>query len=133
VARIRQASVARDDFYGNGLRSASGPGSASKKIGKPTDKTEWGMNSLPPSTPLQPAEQHHQLPAGILQPPFFDPSATNYGGAGAVIGHEMTHGFDDQGCKFDGDGNLRLVDCRRWRRVRQARCLHANEYSARRR
>ena len=68
------------------------------------------------------------FPAGILQPPFFDPQrdmAMNYGGIGAVIGHEMTHGFDDQGRKFDADGNLRdWWTAAGRRRVREARRLH---------
>jgi predicted metalloendopeptidase len=79
------------------------------KIGKPVDRGEWQM--IPPTVNAyyDPAMNEIVFPAGILQPPFFDAKAddaVNYGGIGAVIGHEMTHGFDDQGRKFDAEGNL---------------------------
>ena len=80
------------------------------KIGKPTDKSEWTMSTPTVNAFYSPQNNSINFPAGILQTPFFDPRrdmAINYGGVGAVIGHEMTHGFDDQGRKFDGDGNLR--------------------------
>jgi putative endopeptidase len=81
-----------------------------KKIGKPVDRTEWGMT--PPTVNAYYNSHMNEIvfPAGILQPPFFHPKAddaVNYGGMGAVIGHEMTHGFDDQGRQFDAAGNLR--------------------------
>ncbi len=80
------------------------------KIGKPVDRTEWGMT--PPTVNAYYSAQMNEIvfPAGILQPPFYDPNAddaVNYGAMGAVIGHEMTHGFDDQGRQFDKDGNLK--------------------------
>jgi len=80
------------------------------KIGKPVDRNEWGMT--PPTVNAYYDAEMNEIvfPAGILQPPFFDPEAddaANYGGMGAVIGHEMTHGFDDEGRKFDAQGNLR--------------------------
>ncbi|HEY2645834.1 MAG TPA: M13 family metallopeptidase, partial [Candidatus Acidoferrales bacterium] len=80
------------------------------KIGKPVDRTEWGMT--PPTVNAYNNWEMNEIvfPAGILQPPFFDPDAddaSNYGGIGAVIGHEMTHSFDDKGRKFDAKGNLR--------------------------
>jgi putative endopeptidase len=80
------------------------------KIAKPVDRTEWGMT--PPTVNAYYSAPMNEIvfPAGILQPPFFDPKAddaVNYGGIGAVIGHEMTHGFDDEGSKFDGQGNLK--------------------------
>jgi len=80
------------------------------KIGKPVDRTEWDMT--PPTVNAYYNAEMNEIvfPAGILQPPFFDPDAddaSNYGGMGAVIGHEMTHGFDDEGRKFDAQGNLR--------------------------
>ncbi|PYU97690.1 MAG: peptidase M13, partial [Acidobacteria bacterium] len=80
------------------------------KIGKPVDRTEWGMT--PPTVNAYYNAEKNEIvfPAGILQPPFFDAQAddaVNYGGIGAVIGHEMTHGFDDQGRKFDAQGNLK--------------------------
>jgi putative endopeptidase len=79
------------------------------KIGKPVDKTEWGMTPPTVNAYYNPSINEIVFPAGILQPPFYDPKADdafNYGGIGAVIGHEMTHGFDDQGAKFDANGNL---------------------------
>jgi putative endopeptidase len=80
------------------------------KIGKPVDRTEWGMTPPTVNAYYNPSMNEIVFPAGILQPPFFDPQADdalNYGGIGAVIGHEMTHGFDDQGSKFDASGNLK--------------------------
>jgi predicted metalloendopeptidase len=79
------------------------------KIGKPKDRTEWQMTPPTVNAYYDPTMNEIVFPAGILQPPFFDPKAddaTNYGGIGAVIGHEMTHGFDDQGRQFDAQGNL---------------------------
>jgi putative endopeptidase len=80
------------------------------KIGKPVDRGEWHMT--PPTVNAYYTPLHNEIvfPAGILQPPFFDPladDAFNYGSIGSVIGHEMTHGFDDQGAQFDADGNLK--------------------------
>ena len=80
------------------------------KIGKPVDRTEWGMT--PPTVNAYYNDEMNEIvfPAGILQPPFYDPKAddaVNYGGMGAAIGHEITHGFDDAGSQFDGQGNLR--------------------------
>ena len=80
------------------------------KIGKPVDRTEWGMT--PPTVNAYNNSSMNEIvfPAGILQPPFYDPKAddaVNYGGMGAVIGHEITHGFDDHGSQFDRDGNLK--------------------------
>jgi predicted metalloendopeptidase len=80
------------------------------KIGKPVDRTEWGMTPPTVNAYYNASLNEIVFPAGILQPPFFDPhadDAINYGGIGSVIGHEMTHGFDDQGAKFDGQGNLK--------------------------
>ena len=80
------------------------------KIGQPVDRTEWGMT--PPTVNAYNNSSMNEIvfPAGILQPPFYDPKAddaVNYGGMGAVIGHEITHGFDDHGSQFDGHGNLK--------------------------
>jgi putative endopeptidase len=80
------------------------------KIGKPVDRTEWGMTPPTVNAYYSPLRNEIVFPAGILQPPFFDAQAddaVNYGGIGAVIGHEMTHGFDDEGRKFDAQGNLK--------------------------
>ncbi|HEY3934910.1 MAG TPA: M13 family metallopeptidase [Gemmatimonadales bacterium] len=79
------------------------------KIGKPVDRTEWGMTPPTVNAYYTPLRNEIVFPAGILQPPFYDPGAddaVNYGAMGAVIGHEMTHGFDDQGRQFDKNGNL---------------------------
>jgi putative endopeptidase len=80
------------------------------KIGKPTDPAEWEMTPPTVNAYYEPLKNEIVFPAGILQPPFFDPQAddaVNYGGIGMVIGHEMTHGFDDQGRQYDPEGNLR--------------------------
>lgn len=80
------------------------------KIGKPVDRTEWGMTPPTVNAYYKSTMNEIVFPAGILQPPFYDPKADdaiNYGGMGAVIGHEITHGFDDSGSQFDGKGNLR--------------------------
>jgi putative endopeptidase len=80
------------------------------KVGKPVDRSEWGMTPPTVNAYYSPTMNEIVFPAGILQPPFYDPNAddaVNYGGMGAVIGHEMTHGFDDQGRQFDAQGNLR--------------------------
>ena len=80
------------------------------KIGKPVDKSEWYMTPQTVNAYYNPGMNEIVFPAAILQPPFFDvladDDAANYGGIGAVIGHEIGHGFDDQGSKYDGDGNL---------------------------
>jgi putative endopeptidase len=79
------------------------------KIGKPVDKTEWGMTPQTVNAYYNPLQNEIVFPAAILQPPFFDPKADdalNYGGIGAVIGHEMTHGYDDQGARFGPTGNM---------------------------
>jgi endothelin-converting enzyme/putative endopeptidase len=81
-----------------------------QKIGKPLDRTEWGMTPPTVNAYEDPQTNTINFPAGILQPPFFDPTkddSVNYGAAGTVIGHETIHGFDDQGRKFDQNGNLR--------------------------
>ncbi len=103
--------IKRDDFVGNVERAAKFEIERRlAKAGKPVDRSEWGMT--PPTVNAYEDAQTNTInfPAGILQPPFFDASqddAVNYGGIGAVIGHEIIHGFDDQGRKFDADGNLR--------------------------
>ena len=80
------------------------------KLGKPVDKTEWGMTAPTINAYYNPSFNEIVFPAGILQTPYFNPDADdaiNYGGVGMIIGHEMTHGFDDQGSQFDKDGNLK--------------------------
>ena len=79
------------------------------KLGKPVDKTEWGMSPQTVNAYYNPTTNEICFPAGILQPPFYNTDAddaVNYGAIGVVIGHEMTHGFDDQGCLFDKEGNM---------------------------
>jgi putative endopeptidase len=104
-------SIQRDDFFGNMQRASSFEiGRRLAKVGKPTDRHEWGMT--PPTVNAYEDAQTNTInfPAGILQPPFFDAAqidAANYGAIGAVIGHELIHGYDDQGRKFDAQGNLR--------------------------
>jgi endothelin-converting enzyme/putative endopeptidase len=103
--------IKSDDLVGNSMRS--GTVSHQKevaKLGGPIDRQEWGMTPQTVNAYYNPTKNEIVFPAAILQPPFFNLSAddaVNYGGIGAVIGHEMGHGFDDQGSKYDGDGNLR--------------------------
>ncbi len=102
--------VVRGDAVGNSLRSNDFDFARTmSKIGKPVDKAEWQMTPPTVNAYYDPQMNNINFPAGILQPPFFDRSvddATNYGAIGAVIGHELTHGFDDQGRQFDPVGNL---------------------------
>jgi len=103
--------IDRDSYISNAMRAANFEVNRElKKIGKPVDRTEWGMTPPTVNAYYNPLKNEIVFPAGILQPPFFHPKAddaVNYGGMGAVIGHEMTHGFDDQGRQFDEVGNLR--------------------------
>jgi len=104
-------NVVRGDLLGNVLRGNEFESKRDiAKIGKPLDRKEWGMT--PPTVNAYYSGSYNEIvfPAGILQPPFFDKKmddAVNFGGIGAVIGHELTHGFDDQGRKYDPQGNLR--------------------------
>ena len=102
--------ILRGDALGNDRRASSFEFRRDiAKIGKPLDRTEWGMTPPTVNAYYNPSMNNINFPAGILQPPFFDKDlddAVNYGAIGAVIGHEMTHGFDDQGRRFDGKGNL---------------------------
>ena len=103
-------TVERGDLLGNYLRANEFESKREiAKIGKPLDRKEWGMT--PPTVNAYYSSSYNEIvfPAGILQPPFFDKKmddAVNFGGIGLVIGHELTHGFDDQGRKFDPQGNL---------------------------
>jgi predicted metalloendopeptidase len=103
--------VARDDLVGNVMRSREVEYNRElNKLGKPIDRDEWGMTPQTINAYYNPEMNEIVFPAAILQPPFFDANAddaVNYGGIGAVIGHEISHGFDDQGAQYDGDGNLR--------------------------
>jgi endothelin-converting enzyme/putative endopeptidase len=103
--------VTRDDALGNRQRALLFNRKRSlAKIGQPVDRGEWSMTPPTVNAYYSPDRNNINFPAGILQPPFYRSgrdAAVNYGAAGAVIGHELTHGFDDQGRKFDGQGNLR--------------------------
>ncbi len=103
-------NTTHDDYLGN-VRAANAFNYkwALGKIGQPVDKTEWGMTPQMVNAYYNPLQNEIVFPAAILQPPFFDPNADdalNYGGIGAVIGHEMTHGYDDQGSRFGPTGNF---------------------------
>jgi putative endopeptidase len=103
--------IHRDDLLGNVRRAhAFELDRDLAKLGKPVDRTEWGMTPQTVNAYYNPLFNEIVFPAAILQPPFFDMNAedaVNYGGIGAVIGHEIGHGFDDQGSKYDGDGNMK--------------------------
>jgi putative endopeptidase len=103
-------AIDRGDLYGNYQRGyAVNHDREVAKLGGPVDKDEWFMTPQTVNAYYNPGMNEIVFPAAILQPPFFDAEAddaANYGGIGAVIGHEIGHGFDDQGAKYDGDGNL---------------------------
>lgn len=105
------AKIVENDLFGNLKRSdLAAYDRQIAKLGKPVDKTEWGMNPQTINAYYNPSQNEIVFPAAILQPPFFDlnaDDAVNYGAIGGVIGHEIGHGFDDQGSTFDGDGVLR--------------------------
>ena len=100
----------KGDFAGNMLAAAKFEYEReAAKVGKPVDRTEWGMTPPTVNAYYNPLNNEMVFPAGILQPPFFSkdfPAAMNYGGMGMVMGHELTHGFDDEGRKFDAQGRL---------------------------
>jgi len=104
-------TIVRGDLMGNFFRATEFESKRDMaKIGKPLDRNEWGMTPPTVNAYYSGSENEIVFPAGILQPPFFDKSmddAVNFGGIGVVIGHELTHGFDDQGRKYDPQGNLR--------------------------
>ncbi|WP_426041566.1 M13 family metallopeptidase [Brevundimonas sp. TWP2-3-4b1] len=107
----RDLEVRADDLFGNGERASRFRWEYDlARLNAPVDKTEWGMTPQTVNAYYNSTNNEIVFPAAILQPPFFDPEADpaiNYGGIGAVIGHEIGHGFDDQGRKSDGDGVLR--------------------------
>lgn len=127
-------NIVKGDLMGNFLRANEFESRRQiAKIGKPLDRTEWGMTPPTVNAYYSPPRNEIVFPAGILQPPFFDQKmddAVNFGGIGIVIGHELTHGFDDQGRKFDPQGNLRdwwtADDAKEFEK--RASCI-ADEYS----
>ncbi|QHT69862.1 peptidase M13 [Rhodocytophaga rosea] len=106
-----ELKIAKNDLYGNAKRATLFEYNRNiKKLGKPVDRDEWGMTPQTVNAYYNPPLNEIVFPAAILQPPFFDMNAedaVNYGGIGGVIGHEIGHGFDDQGSTFDGDGVMR--------------------------
>ena len=127
-------TVKRDDLIGNLHRSTVFERNWElHHLGKPVDEKEWGMTPPTVNAYYNPSFNDINFPAGILQPPFFDftiDPAVNFGGIGVVIGHEMTHGFDDEGSQYDGKGNLREWQTPADRKAFTERtdCV-ANEYS----
>ncbi len=104
-------NIVPDDYFGNRVRANEFEAKRQlDKIGKPVDRMEWGMTPPTVNAYYNPTENNINFPAGILQPPFYSNQATdavNYGAVGMVVGHELTHGFDDQGRQFDAEGNLK--------------------------
>ncbi len=127
--------IKRDDLLGNAQRARAFEVKRNlNKIGQPLDKKEWGMTPPTVNAYYNPPENNINFPAGILQPPFFDRNAddaVNFGGIGVVIGHELTHGFDDQGSKYGGDGNFTnwWTDTDRKEFDKRTTCV-ADEYSS---
>ena len=127
--------IKRDDAVGNGFRADQFEFQRQlDKIGKPVDRLEWGMTPPTVNAYYDPQMNNINFPAGILQPPFFDNAmddAVNFGGIGMVIGHELTHGFDDEGRQFDPKGNLQdwwtPVDAKEFQQ--RAACVD-DEYSS---
>ena len=103
--------IAPDDLVGNVMRARQFENNrVVAKLGKPIDRDEWFMTPQTVNAYYNPLMNEIVFPAAYLEPPYFNPAAddaANYGGAGATIGHEISHGFDDSGSQFDGDGNLR--------------------------
>jgi endothelin-converting enzyme/putative endopeptidase len=104
-------TITADDFYGNTLRATEFETHREfNKVGKPVDRTEWGMTPPTVNAYYDPQMNDINFPAGVLVPPLYDPkmdAAPNYGDTGSTIGHELTHGFDDEGRQYDGKGNLK--------------------------
>ena len=109
--RQYHVNITKDSYFNNLVSCSEDDYNYNlKKLGKPVDRTEWGMTPPTINAYYNPTFNEIVFPAGILQFPFFDPDADdaiNYGGIGMVIGHEMTHGFDDQGSQYDKNGNLK--------------------------
>jgi predicted metalloendopeptidase len=129
-------TVTKDDLVGNWLRAQEFEYRRNiAKLGKPIDRNEWGMRPQTVNAYYSREKNEIVFPAAILQPPFFNVAAddaVNYGGIGAVIGHEISHGFDDGGSRFDGDGNLHqwftADDLKRFRDKTQALVAQYDQY-----
>ncbi|MBV9085393.1 MAG: M13 family metallopeptidase [Acidobacteriaceae bacterium] len=127
-------NIVNDDYFGNWFRANEFESKRERdKIGKPVDRTEWQMSPPTVNAYYNPTENNINFPAGILQPPFYSNKASdavNYGSIGVVIGHELTHGFDDAGRQFDAEGNLKdwwqKTDAEQFQKL--ADCF-VNEYS----
>jgi putative endopeptidase len=128
-------NIVRGDFLGNAQKARAFEVRRNlNKIGQPLDKKEWGMTPPTVNAYYNPPENNINFPAGILQPPFFDKTAddaVNFGGIGVVIGHELTHGFDDQGSKYAADGTFTnwWTDADRQEFDKRTTCI-ADEYSS---
>jgi putative endopeptidase len=128
-------NIVRGDLLGNTQRARAFEVRRNlNKIGQPLDKNEWGMTPPTVNAYYNPPENNINFPAGILQPPFFDKTAddaVNFGGIGVVIGHELTHGFDDQGSKYAADGTFTnwWTDADRQEFDKRTTCV-ADEYSS---
>jgi putative endopeptidase len=133
-----KVEIRRDDFFGNIVRATITESRRQiDRAGDQVDKREWSMTPPTVNAYFSPTQNQIVFPAGILQPPFFDPTlddAVNYGAIGGVIGHEITHGFDDQGRRFDADGNLTdwwtAEDATRFRERAQKVVEQYNQYQA---
>jgi predicted metalloendopeptidase len=131
-----ELNVVTDDLVGNRMRAQAFEYRRNvAKLGKPIDRNEWTMRPHTVNAYYNRERNEIVFPAAILQPPFFDVTAddaVNYGGIGAVIGHEISHGFDDGGSRFDGDGNLRqwftADDLRRFHEKTQALAAQYDQY-----
>jgi predicted metalloendopeptidase len=129
--------VSKDDLVGNVVHARRFEYNRQlAKLGKPVDRGEWGMTPQTINAYYNPLKNEIVFPAAILQPPFFNPAAddaVNYGGIAAVIGHEVSHGFDDQGSQFDGDGNLRnwwtKIDREKFSKLTKALSAQYSSYS----
>jgi len=104
-------TITRNDYFGNAVRMHAFEVTRDlAKIGKPVDLEEWGMTPPTVNAYYNPSMNDINFPAGVLQPPLYDPrsdAAPNYGNTGSTVGHELTHGFDDEGSRFDAGGNLK--------------------------
>ena len=130
VARLQLGRrSSRDDFFGNVERATVFESNRElAKIGKPVDRGEWGMTPPTVNAYYDPQMNDINFPAGVLQPPLYDPKiddAPNYGNTGATIGHELTHGFDDEGRQFDAHGNLKTGGRKKMREnfTKRAQCV----------